>query len=64
MSTPTVGMNSEPLGAYFALMEVSSLLQYAVDEHLLSQLRALLAILSTGIVYGTDAFCARDLVEA
>jgi DNA-binding MarR family transcriptional regulator len=31
---PEVGLNSEQLGAYFALMEVSSLLQYAVDEHL------------------------------
>jgi DNA-binding MarR family transcriptional regulator len=28
------GLNSQQLGAYFALMEVSSLLQYAVDEHL------------------------------
>jgi DNA-binding MarR family transcriptional regulator len=28
------GLNAEQLGAYFALMEVSSLLQYAVDEHL------------------------------
>ncbi|MFF5075508.1 MarR family winged helix-turn-helix transcriptional regulator [Actinoplanes sp. NPDC000266] len=34
MSTPSEGLNSEQLGAYFALMEVSSLLQYAVDEHL------------------------------
>ena len=34
MSDPTVGLNTEQLGAYFALMEVSSLLQYAVDEHL------------------------------
>ncbi|WP_433074594.1 MarR family winged helix-turn-helix transcriptional regulator [Dactylosporangium sp. CA-052675] len=32
--TPAPGLNSEQLGAYFALMEVSSLLQYAVDEHL------------------------------
>jgi DNA-binding MarR family transcriptional regulator len=30
----TPGLNSDQLGAYFALMEVSSLLQYAVDEHL------------------------------
>jgi DNA-binding MarR family transcriptional regulator len=30
----TPGLNSEQLGAYFALMEVSRLLQYAVDEHL------------------------------
>jgi DNA-binding MarR family transcriptional regulator len=28
------GLNTQQLGAYFALMEVSSLLQYAVDEHL------------------------------
>ncbi len=28
------GLNSEQLGAYFALMEVSSILQHAVDEHL------------------------------
>ncbi|MEU4511822.1 MarR family transcriptional regulator [Nonomuraea wenchangensis] len=34
MSDPTAGLNSEQLGAYFALMEVSSLLQYAVEEHL------------------------------
>lgn len=34
MSDPTPGLNSEQLGAYFALMEVGSLLQYAVDEHL------------------------------
>lgn len=34
MSDPTPGLDSEQLGAYFALMEVSSLLQYAVDEHL------------------------------
>jgi DNA-binding MarR family transcriptional regulator len=34
VSDPTAGLNSEQLGAYFALMEVSSLLQYAVDEHL------------------------------
>ncbi|MEU8819875.1 MarR family transcriptional regulator [Actinoplanes sp. NPDC048796] len=34
MSDPSPGLNSEQLGAYFALMEVSSLLQYAVDEHL------------------------------
>ena len=34
MSDPAHGLNSEQLGAYFALTEVSSLLQYAVDEHL------------------------------
>ncbi|MED7924430.1 MarR family transcriptional regulator [Nonomuraea sp. LP-02] len=34
MSDPTAGLNTEQLGAYFALMEVSSLLQYAVEEHL------------------------------
>ncbi|MGK5678128.1 MarR family winged helix-turn-helix transcriptional regulator [Actinoplanes sp. URMC 104] len=34
MGEPTPGLNAEQLGAYFALMEVSSLLQYAVDEHL------------------------------
>jgi DNA-binding MarR family transcriptional regulator len=34
VSDPTPGLNSAQLGAYFALMEVSSLLQYAVDEHL------------------------------
>ncbi|XVV14968.1 MarR family winged helix-turn-helix transcriptional regulator [Actinoplanes sp. CA-131856] len=34
MSDPSPGLSSEQLGAYFALMEVSSLLQYAVDEHL------------------------------
>ncbi|MEY9935495.1 DNA-binding MarR family transcriptional regulator [Catenulispora sp. GP43] len=34
MNDATPGLNSEQLGAYFALMEVSSLLQYAVDEHL------------------------------
>ena len=34
MTDPAVGLNTEQLGAYFALMEVSSLLQYAVDEHL------------------------------
>ncbi|WP_422738075.1 MarR family winged helix-turn-helix transcriptional regulator [Micromonospora sp. WMMD729] len=34
MSDPTPGLDAEQLGAYFALMEVSSLLQYAVDEHL------------------------------
>ncbi len=34
MSDSAPGLNSEQLGAYFALMEVSSLLQYAVDEHL------------------------------
>jgi DNA-binding MarR family transcriptional regulator len=31
---PTPRLDSAQLGAYFALMEVSSLLQYAVDEHL------------------------------
>ena len=34
VSERTPGLSSEQLGAYFALMEVSSLLQYAVDEHL------------------------------
>ncbi|GAA3276586.1 MarR family transcriptional regulator [Dactylosporangium vinaceum] len=34
MSEPASGLNSEQLGAFFALMEVGSLLQYAVDEHL------------------------------
>ncbi|RSM48493.1 MarR family transcriptional regulator [Actinoplanes sp. ATCC 53533] len=34
MVDPAPGLNSEQLAAYFALMEVSSLLQYAVDEHL------------------------------
>ena len=34
MGDPEAGLNSAQLGAYFALMEVSSLLQYAVDEHL------------------------------
>jgi len=34
VSDPAPGLSSEQLGAYFALMEVSSLLQYAVDEHL------------------------------
>lgn len=34
MSDPTAGLNTEQLGAYFALMDVSSLLQYAVEEHL------------------------------
>ncbi|GIM97050.1 MarR family winged helix-turn-helix transcriptional regulator [Paractinoplanes toevensis] len=34
MSEPAGGLNAEQLGTYFALMEVSSLLQYAVDEHL------------------------------
>ena len=34
MSDPPSGLNAEQLAAYFALMEVSSLLQYAVDEHL------------------------------
>lgn len=36
MSDATPGLKSEQLAAYFALMEVSSLLQYAVDEHLRS----------------------------
>lgn len=34
VSDPRPGLNADQLGAYFALMEVSSLLQYAVDEHL------------------------------
>ncbi|BEL01885.1 MarR family transcriptional regulator [Actinoplanes sichuanensis] len=34
MSEPAARLDSEQLGAYFALIEVSSLLQYAVDEHL------------------------------
>lgn len=34
MSHETAPLDAEQLGAYFALMEVSSLLQYAVDEHL------------------------------
>ena len=34
VSDPTPGLNAEQLRAYFDLMEVSSLLQYAVDEHL------------------------------
>ena len=34
MSDPAPGLNTEELSAYFALMEVSSLLQYAVDAHL------------------------------
>ncbi|MEU6741976.1 MarR family winged helix-turn-helix transcriptional regulator [Streptosporangium sandarakinum] len=34
MSDPASGLNIEQLGVYFALMEVSSLLQHAVDEHL------------------------------
>ncbi|BCY09951.1 MarR family winged helix-turn-helix transcriptional regulator [Actinoplanes sp. L3-i22] len=34
MTDPAAGLNADQLGAYFALMEVSSLLQYAVDEHL------------------------------
>ncbi|MEU7871550.1 MarR family winged helix-turn-helix transcriptional regulator [Dactylosporangium sp. NPDC049140] len=34
MSDPEPGLDSEQLGAYFALMEVSSLLHYAVEEHL------------------------------
>jgi DNA-binding MarR family transcriptional regulator len=31
---PAGGLNAEQLGTYFALMEVSSLLQHAVEEHL------------------------------
>ncbi|WP_433536854.1 MarR family winged helix-turn-helix transcriptional regulator [Micromonospora sp. CA-249363] len=34
MNDSAPGLDAEQLGAYFALMEVSSLLQYAVDEHL------------------------------
>jgi DNA-binding MarR family transcriptional regulator len=34
VSDPAGGLDAEQLGAYFALMEVSSLLQYAVEEHL------------------------------
>ncbi len=34
MSHETAPLDAEQLGAYFALMEVSSLLQHAVDEHL------------------------------
>ncbi|MEU4690585.1 MarR family transcriptional regulator [Actinoplanes sp. NPDC023714] len=34
MSDAAPGLSAEQLGAYFALVEVSSLLQYAVDEHL------------------------------
>ncbi|WP_246595941.1 MarR family winged helix-turn-helix transcriptional regulator [Actinoplanes auranticolor] len=34
VSDPTARLNTEQLGAYLALMEISSLLQYAVDEHL------------------------------
>jgi DNA-binding MarR family transcriptional regulator len=34
MNDAAPGLNSEQLAAYFALMEVSSLLQYAVEEHL------------------------------
>ena len=34
MSEAAPGLSAEQLGAYFALVEVSSLLQYAVDEHL------------------------------
>ncbi len=34
MSRDAAALDAEQLGAYFALMEVSSLLQYAVDEHL------------------------------
>ena len=37
VSEPARGLNTEELGAYFALMEVSSLLSYAVDEHLRSE---------------------------
>ena len=34
MSEAAPGLTAEELGAYFALVEVSNLLQYAVDEHL------------------------------
>ncbi|KUL41611.1 MarR family winged helix-turn-helix transcriptional regulator [Actinoplanes awajinensis] len=34
MTDETPGLSPEELGAYFAVMEVSSLLQYAVDAHL------------------------------
>ena len=34
MSRETAPLDAEQLGAYFALMEVSSLLQHAVEEHL------------------------------
>ena len=34
MSADAAPLDAEQLGAYFALMEVSSLLQHAVDEHL------------------------------
>ena len=34
MSPETAPLDAEQLGAYFALMEVSSLLQHAVEEHL------------------------------
>ncbi|MEV4624914.1 MarR family winged helix-turn-helix transcriptional regulator [Micromonospora sp. NPDC049523] len=34
MSHEAAPLDAEQLGAYFALMEVSSLLQHAVDEHL------------------------------
>lgn len=34
MSEAAPGLSAEQRGAYFALVEVSSLLQYAVDEHL------------------------------
>jgi DNA-binding MarR family transcriptional regulator len=34
VSDPEPVLDAEQLGAYFALMEVGSLLQYAVDEHL------------------------------
>jgi DNA-binding MarR family transcriptional regulator len=37
VSDANPGLDAEQLGAYFALMEVSSLLQYAVDEHLRSE---------------------------
>jgi DNA-binding MarR family transcriptional regulator len=34
VSDSTPGLDAQQLGAYFALMEVAGLLQYAVDEHL------------------------------
>ncbi|MDR6317176.1 MarR family winged helix-turn-helix transcriptional regulator [Actinoplanes couchii] len=34
MSEPTPGLSGEQLGAYFSLMEVSSFLQYAVEDQL------------------------------
>ena len=34
MGEAAPGLSAEELGAYFALVEVSNLLQYAVDEHL------------------------------